>query len=141
MSSVLTDEARAVIRAQLEALRDAEKAIETAREPFDAALNGIQTARELLLEPYEGEYRTCEGCGGLILGGEPSYYEGDSGLVFCADCAPTYGDWKTNAEIIVSEASNRDAEEVAEAREGLAAITDHLAAGGSLTDKLPTSPL
>lgn len=142
MSAILTDEARAALRAQLDALEEAEKAIDAARKPFDVALNGIQAVREVLLDPFEGEYRTCEGCGALILGGEQHFrYGGDDDLVFCPDCTPTYANWKESAELIVAEVANRDAEEVAEARGGLAEIAAHIAAGGSLSDKLTTSPL
>lgn len=139
--SVLTDEARAALHAQIVALDDAEKAIRTAQKPFDDAVSAIETARELILEPYEGEYRTCECCSKLILGGDPCYSDGgDDGLVFCPECAPTYGDWKDEVDSRIAAAQG-DEEEIALDGDAVKTIAAHIEGGGSLADKLPVGPL
>jgi len=131
------DEMRAWLGAQVDALDRANRAIEVALKPFHDAERALDEARGLLLEPFGGDCWKCAGCDKLLFPLELGFRRwGEDPFVCCVECTPTYGDLQD--EIDHQTVDPEDEEEVADVRE---CIRSHVAAGGSLSDKLPVRPL
>jgi hypothetical protein len=131
------------------AARKALNEIEAERGALTAALRQEFAAKcQELLAPTEDRYRAaqehfdqvqdksgepicfCEGCDEPIFEGE-AYHRGADVTGLCATCAPTYGDMRDHHENF----KNADDEPMG-AEEAQRLVDEHLAAGGSLDDKL-----
>lgn len=133
----MTPEDREKLEEELKGLDAAEAAIRAAMKPFDDALRAVETLRENLLERHDADrVGTCETCGKTLFEGDLGYSYSDGEVKLCAEHAPTYGDWKRTTED--EPEAYESAGHLAEAKEQ---IHDHLAAGGSLDDKVQLFPL
>lgn len=102
----------------------------TTKERYDAALERLEEIQENC-----GELRgRCEGCAEPIFEGDRHSYDRMSGVILCVDCSPDWHD-------LLREPENfYDAEDVYYTAETARAAADvHLAAGGSLDDKIGVS--
>lgn len=107
----------------IEAERD--RLIEPIKEKLDAARE-----RLALIEEETGVHIFwCEGCSEPIFLGEP--YHSGSDVCLCAACSPSYGDLTAHPEMF----QNPDCEPMT-ADEAKALANAHVAAGGSLDDKM-----
>jgi hypothetical protein len=137
----LSEAQRISIREQLAEFDKATKSIEVALKPLEDVRRAIEDARAMFLEPYGDVSGSCEGCTKMLFDGELGYREED-GIILCVDCGPTYTDWKSNCERVINDPSLVDEpDEIGFANDALKQIAEHLAGGGSLTDKLPAFPL
>lgn len=92
-------------------------------ERFKAATAALEEIEDELGEP-----RLCE-CGEPVFEDEPCHYGGD--VLLCVQCAPTYADMlQTPGAFLGSDMESMTPEQAQ------AAVDAHLAAGGSLTDKM-----
>lgn len=145
----LTTEQRQEFMEVWEALdrRDAE--IEAARKPIDDQLRPfieqsmeVEEEREALTEKFGAEFvGKCEQCDKPLFAGDQGShpYEDESGIIFCAAHGMTYGDICQNW---ADTPTSGDDEDQAESRKHAMAMVDaHLAAGGELTDLVPTYEL
>lgn len=133
----MTPEVRETLAEELAALDKAEDAIRVAMKPFSDALLAVETLRENLLEKHGTDHvGSCETCGRALFEGDLGYSYSDAEVKLCAEHAPTYADWKRTTE---GEPEAYDSlDHLASAKKQIA---DHLAAGGSLDDKVPLFPL
>ncbi|TGY87327.1 hypothetical protein E5163_14765 [Marinicauda algicola] len=95
----------------------------------------LKRARDRLDEIIDalGEASACEGCGQPVFDDEPYSYDSENGLTFCEGCTPTWSEFQANPSgfyrIIEGEHVLFTPETAAKA------VEDHLAAGGSLSDR------
>lgn len=91
------------VRAAWDAHRAAEKLTRAVESQFKAILARFNV---------DDDYEHCEGCGGLIVGGEPAHHYSD-GPVTCIECAPTYAESeKEIAEQLLHSESPDDHDEL-----------------------------
>lgn len=113
-----------------------------------AELDVIEEERRKLVEPTEVRYRDaraklddieeelgepvahCEGCSTPIFEGER--YHAGSDVALCVECAPSYADLQASPASFL----HFDTGEPTTQDEAAAQVNAHLAAGGSLTDKM-----
>lgn len=130
----ITAEARANLAAGLDALDEAEAAVQQLMRPYDAIVDRLHGIREMLLEQHGGVTVAgkCEACDRLMLTGELGYHFEEGG-VLCAEHSPTWGDWRDqlNSGSIPAEDLNRTR----------GAIESYFANGGDPDVKLPLVPL
>lgn len=113
-------------RAELDAITDEREALlAPTKERYNAALEKID-----LIEAEVGEYiGCCEGCSHHLFAGD-RYHSGDD-VYLCESCAPSYADMVEHPDNF-----RGTDDEPMTAEEADATAQAHLAAGGSLDDKL-----
>lgn len=113
-------------RAELDAIIDEREALlAPTKERYDAALENID-----LIEAELGDHiGCCEGCSHPIFEGDR--YHNASDVYLCEACAPSFADMVERPEHFL----NADDEPMT-AEEADAAAQAHIAAGGSLSDKM-----
>lgn len=115
-------------KAEVEAI-EAERAalLAPTQERYDAACDRL----ELIEEECPERVGVCEGCSEPIWRGDRYSSDPDSGVCLCEECAPSWGD------MIDSPDYFRDDDGEPMTPEKAKALCDaHVAAGGSLTDKM-----
>lgn len=133
----ITDAQREALKVDLDFLSKSESAILAARAPFDVALSAVEAVRGTLLERHGVEVAgACESCGKLLFVGELGHDEPEVGIVLCPAHAPTYAVWKQQTD--QGPEAYHEPEDFEAAK---AAVAGHIAAGGSLDDKIPLFPL
>jgi hypothetical protein len=128
---VSTKEDWKAAKAEVEAIeKERDALLAPTKERYD-------TARDRLEEIEEdcGELRgRCEGCSEPIFEGDRYSYDRMGGVILCEDCSPTWRDLLREPE------SFYDGEDVYYTTETANAAADaHVAAGGSLDDKIGVS--
>lgn len=115
-------------KAAVEAI-EAERAalLEPIRERYDAACERL----EMIEDDCPELVGRCEGCMDPIWEGERYAYDNENGVHICEECAPSWGDMLANPEQFHDDECEPFTPERAKA-----AVDAHLAAGGSLTDKM-----
>lgn len=100
------------------------------QQRFDDATRAFDRINGDLPEPIE----ECGSCAEPIFDGDPRH-DTDDGPSFCAACAPTFGDMLRHPEMFGTPNDDGDYETMT-AEQARAAVDAHLAAGGSLEDKV-----
>lgn len=125
----MQDDERVKLAEELGALSKAQESIRAARKPFDDAIAAIEEVYENLLYKHEVEIAgSCEGCDRLLFVGEMGH-RCEDGPLLCEEHAPTYGDVKRQWE-------EKDDADPDERQDAINAAETHVAAGGSLGDKV-----
>lgn len=135
---VVNDRDRAAIEVMLKGFDSAQAAVEEQMKPLLRVIDIIAEGRETLLEHYGVQTAgRCEhmGCGRLLFVGERGgrIRGDDSEVLYCAEHAPTYADFKEFWDRIVATDDTDDEREARRHCSDL--IAAHLADGGSLEDK------
>lgn len=128
----MSKEAWKAAKAELDAIeaeRDAlmKQALEPTRERWEAA----QAELDRIEDESPERVGACEGCLEQIWEGEPYSYDNVNSLYFCERCSPSY------ADMLAEPHTFHDADGEPLTPEQAKAIVDkHVAAGGSLNDKM-----
>lgn len=126
-----TDENRKSLRELLDVLEKAQAAIDVAMKPFRDAQHAVDDARETILEHFDAEvFGSCELCSELILADDKYQPTGDAGPL-CESCAATWGDALKQAE----KSTDDDYDFPGDRQSVIDGAHAHVAAGGSLDDK------
>lgn len=142
---IMDDKTRANLKASLDALAEAEDAINDMMAPQRKALGGIHEARAALLERYGFEEIAgeCGACEMPIFCGEQGYNGYEDGPMFCATHAPSWGDLKSGwdeqtqvAGFWDGEATEDDDGDCRRAHLFQQSYDAHIAGGGSPDDKV-----
>jgi hypothetical protein len=132
--TALSEDAREKLQEKLAELGKAISAVEEARKPFDDAIAALVMVRDAVIEEAIGDkdiVGSCEFCERLLLDGDKGH-RGTDGVIVCEACAPTYGCLKKQREEMVAESDDPEDDNAL----CLASIEAHIAAGGSLDDKV-----
>lgn len=132
--SQVTEENRklyAEYKAQYDAAR---LAAEPQRLAYEEAMKPAHELQEKMAElvGHEDDVMQCEGCGTFIFDGD-KHTVCDGGECFCYACSPTYADLLSNPS---NFGSNVEEDELMTPEEAQQMVDAHLAAGGSLEDKV-----
>jgi len=127
-----TKEEWKAVKAELDALeKEMDEAVSAARVPFEARKDEIEARLEEIEEDCPEIIGRCEGCSEQIWKGDRYSYDSNNGLQFCEPCSPSY------ADMLADPTSFYGAdEEYLTAEEAKEIVDAHLAAGGSLDDKM-----
>lgn len=130
----ITAQARENLAANLDALAEAEAAVQQLMRPYDALVDRVRGIREMLLEQNGGVEIAgkCESCDRLMLVGEEGY-RFEEGGVLCPLHSPSWGNWRDQLY-----SGGVPFEDVVHAKE---AIEAYFAGGGDPDVKLPMVPL
>lgn len=121
----MTTEEREALRAQLDDLDRAEMLVLEAQE-------AVGRVRRALEHQHEAEILChCEDCGAPILFGDLAFWDGQGGVGFCVDHAPTWLD-AAHVWTEVPFVADQDPDDVARAH---ARIERHVERGGLMRDK------
>ncbi|HZQ01382.1 MAG TPA: hypothetical protein VFB13_17690 [Reyranella sp.] len=131
-ATLFPDEAvRKEMAAAFMALQAKLEAVSKQMEPLRTVERDLQGEIEALFEKHGVAFAGhCEFCDRLLFAGERGHYDRE-GAILCEPCAPTYGDWQQQLDGEKLPFDDPDDE-----ADGRAAIAAHLAAGGSLDDKM-----
>lgn len=130
----ITQEQRADLKVELDAIAEAQAPIMKLMEPLREAIACMEQMVDIVLLRYGIAERpeTCEGCEAFIIAGDMHCSTADAGLL-CETCAPTYSDLREQADSFEKDEDHTDTEHrLAQMQK----VRDHLAGGGALTDKL-----
>ncbi|MFA7256953.1 MAG: hypothetical protein WC047_05205 [Kiritimatiellales bacterium] len=131
MTTAETKAAWKSARAELDSIEDERRNLVAATEiRYQMALAKLQDA-----EDETGEcVAHCE-CGEPIFEGEP--YHNGRDVALCASCAPSYGDMLASPRNFLAWGDEEDCEMTKEQAQAI--VDAHIAAGGSLDDKMVQS--
>lgn len=126
------------LREWFQRLNKAEEAVQQLMQPYRDAIGQISDARKGIEAFMEAEgviIGKCLDCLTPLIEGDSGYaYAG--GEMCCAGCSPTFAEVRAEAIAVVNaQEGDYDAEAIEAARVRLKAVADHVAAGGSLSDK------
>lgn len=127
----MTKEAWKAAKAEVEAIEKERAALlAPTKDRYDAACARLEE-----IEDASGELLgRCEGCSDPIFEGDRHSHDRMSGIILCEDCSPTWHDLLREPE------SFYNGEDVYYTAETAKAAADaHVAAGGSLDDKIGVS--
>lgn len=115
-------------KAEVEAIeKERDALLAPTMERYGAALDRL----EMIEEDCPEVYGRCEGCDEPIWEGDRYAYDSNNSIYLCEPCAPSWGDMLKNPDHFY------DAEgEYHSAESAKAACDAHVAAGGSLDDKM-----
>jgi len=117
-----------VAKAAVDAIeKEREALLAPTKERYDAALEQLDLIEESLPE----HLGRCEGCDEPIWEGDRYAYGNEDCIYLCENCAPSWGDMLVNPDQFVDAEGEYHTPETAKA-----AVDAHLAAGGSLDDKM-----
>ena len=126
----MDEKTKDALKEQLAKLDKAESALRIARLPFDDAIEGIDDARQSILDAHDTDIAgRCVGCGDLLLVGDKGSrcFEGE---LLCEGCSYSWADVKDQWD----RGEREDADD-AEARAAFMASYDaHIASGGNPDD-------
>jgi hypothetical protein len=136
------DDDREILKAKLDEIEAGIRTLASLRrtvsQPFDEGIGILEAHRDEMLEAHDAEIAgRCGSCEKLLLAGEQGnahFYADESEMIFCAECAPCWGDIKTHWEEFPADAA--DEEQVEMMKTALEGVATHLAAGGKLEDKI-----
>lgn len=115
-------------KAEVEAIeKEREALLAPTKERYDAACDRLEMIEDELPELVG----RCEGCCEPIWEGDRYASDSENGIVLCEPCAPSWGDMLKNPDHFYDADGEYHTAESAKA-----ACDAHLAAGGSLDDKM-----
>lgn len=118
-------------KAEVDAIEKERSALlQPTKDRYEAAYNRLETIEDASPE----RIGRCEGCDMPIWEGERYAYGSEDGIYLCEQCAPSWADMLANPAYFVDADGEFHTAETAKA-----AVDAHLAAGGSLDDKMVSS--
>ena len=121
------------LRSILAGLAKAEGVLDAAMKPFRDAARALDDVKEEILDALGVDIAgRCETCTAILLDGDKGHRCQDGDPIFCAACAPTWGDvqeqWASGDREDNDDEDNQD--------DFVRAYEAHLAAGGSPDDPI-----
>lgn len=115
-------------KAEVEAIeKEREALLAPTKARYDAACDRL----EIIEESCPDRIGHCEGCNEPIWEGDRYAYDSENAIYLCEECAPSWGDMLANPDHFYDDEGEYRTAETAKA-----AVDAHLAAGGSLEDKM-----
>lgn len=130
----LRDDKREQLRQALKVLDEAEASIMVSMKPLRLAMDGVATAREVLLEGQGIEpVGECEGCSKLLISGDKGF-RCDDGPLLCEAHSPTWGD--AEGQWLEKKPETLDDFDRERREQFFKEFGEHLERGGSRDDSL-----